>query len=182
MDTKNPTKITTGKVRFSYAHVWEPKAVEPGDEPKYSVCLLIPKSEKVTLAKIKKATAAALENGREKFGGKIPKNYKDPLRDGDVDKEDNEEYRDHYFINCSSKDKPQIVDSQISPILEKDEFYSGCYGRASVNFYAFNTSGNKGVAVGLKNLQKIADGERLSGGYSDPEDDFAEDFDDDDLL
>lgn len=173
-------KVITGKVRFSYAHVFEPTAIEEGNTPKYSVALIIPKSDTNTIDKIKKAIKEAAEEGKAKFGGKIPNNYKNPLRDGDEEREDDPAFENSYFINASSTRKPQIVDRNLDEIIDRDEFYSGCYGRASINFYAFNTAGNKGVAAGLNNLQKLEDGERLGGG-STAEQDFA-DFDDDDLL
>lgn len=169
------TKVVTGKVRFSYAHVFEPKAIEEGMTPKYSVSLIIPKKDKATIDKIKAAIAAAIEEGKAKLGGKIPSNYKNPLRDGDVDRPDLEEYQNSYFISANSNNKPALVDGDLNPILDKEEFYSGCFGRASVNFYAFNTNGNKGVACGLNNLQKLEDGERLGGGRSSAEEDFGSD-------
>lgn len=173
------TKVITGKVRMSYANVWEPQSVN-GGEPKYSVSLIIPKSDKKTLEKIKKAIEEAKKEGLSKLGGKIPANLKTPLRDGDVDRPDDEAYADSYFINANSKIKPGIVNRNVEPILDQSEFYSGCYGRASIVFYAYNANGNKGIACGLQNLQKLEDGEPL-GGRSSAEDDFA-DEDEDDIL
>lgn len=169
------TKVITSKVRFSYAHVWEPSAIEEGQEKKYSVSIIIPKTETKLIEKIKAAIAAALEEGKAKFGGKVPASYKNPLRDGDEERPDDENYEGAYFVNANSARKPGIVDENLDPIMDKDDFYSGCYGRASVNFYAFNVSGNKGVACGLNNLQKLEDGVRLSGGASSAEDDFGDD-------
>ena len=174
---ENLTKIVTGKVRFSYANVYEPKSIN-GSDPKYSVSLIIPKSDKKTLADIKAAIEQAKKDGVSKFGGKVPANLKLPLRDGDVDRAEDEAYKDSYFINANSKDKPGIVDKGVKPILDQSEFYSGCYGRASINFYAFNQNGNKGIACGLQNLQKLSDGEPLSG-RSRAEDDFSTAEDDD---
>lgn len=165
------TKVVTGKVRFSYLHVWEPTAIEEGQDKKYSVSLIIPKSDKDTLARIKKAVAAATEAGKAKFGGKIPANLKQPLRDGDIERPEDESYENAYFLNANCKTKPGVVDQNLNPILDQDELYSGCFGRASVTFYAFNTSGNKGIACGLNNLQKLGDGEPL-GGRSTAESDF----------
>lgn len=174
------TKVVTGKkTRFSYANVHEPKAMD-GGEPKYSVAVLIPKKDKATIAKIEAAIEAALEEGKGKrFNGKLPPKatLKLPLRDGDEERPDDEAYQGHLFFNATSKTKPGIVDENLNEITDKEDFYSGCIGRASVNFYAFNTNGNKGVAVGLNNLQKLEDGTRLSGGSS-AEEDFAEDDDD----
>jgi hypothetical protein len=179
MDNNNKTKVITGKVRFSYANVWEPKSINGGDE-KYSVSLIIPKSDIKTVNEIKAAIEAAKQDGKAKFGGKIPANLKLPLRDGDIDRPDDEAYRDSYFVNANSKDKPQIVDKNVRPIIDQSEVYSGCYGRASISFFAFNTNGNKGIACGLGNLQKMSEGEPLSG-RSRAEDDFTS-ADEDDFL
>lgn len=179
----NSTKVVTGEVRFSYARVWEPASINGGDE-KYSVSLLIPKSDKVTLNAIKRAIEAAKQAGlANKFGGKIPANLKLPLRDGDEDRDD-EVYAGCYFINANSKTKPGIVHKNGQPIIDSTEFYSGCYGHASITFYAFNSNGNRGIACGLNNLMKTRDGAPLGGGAR-AEDDFAEilsqnEFEDDD--
>lgn len=179
MEATNSTKVITGLVRFSYAQVFTPKAMNDGDDPKYSVSILIPKTDTTTLEKISRAIEAAKAAGMAKIGknGKIPAGIKLPLRDGDTEREDDEAYAGHYFINASSRRAPGIIDKDRNPILDDSEFYSGCYGRASINFYAFNSNGNKGIAVGLNNLQKLKDGERLAGGAS-AEEDFADDFDD----
>lgn len=173
----NTNKVVTGKVRFSYANVWEPKSINDGDA-KYSVSLIIPKSDKKTIAEVLAAIEQAKRDGAAKFGGKIPANLKLPLRDGDADRPDDEAYRNSYFLNANSRERPNIVDRAVKPILDQGEFYSGCYGRASLTFYAFNQNGNRGIACGLQNLQKLEDGEPLSG-RSRPEDDFtAEDVED----
>ena len=175
----NPTKVVTGVVRLSYANVWEPKSINGGAE-KYSVSLIIPKSDTKTLSAINEAVNAAIEEGRGKFGGKIPNKaaLKLPLRDGDIDRPDDEAYANSYFINANSITAPQIVDRNVNPILERSEVYSGVYARVSINFYAFNSNGNKGIACGLGNIQKISDGEPL-GGRTNAADDFATDVDDD---
>jgi hypothetical protein len=177
MDNSNKTKVITGKVRFSYANVWEPKSINGGDE-KYSVSLIISKDDTKSINEIMAAIEAAKQDGKAKFGGKIPANLKLPLRDGDIDRPDDETYKNSYFVNANSKDKPQIVDKNVRPIMDQSEVYSGCYGRASITFYAFNQNGNKGIACGLGNLQKLADGEPLSG-RSRAEDDFVTSEDDD---
>ncbi|MBS1988734.1 DUF2815 family protein [Candidatus Dependentiae bacterium] len=179
--TPAPTKVITGKVRFSYLHVFEPKAIDGSSDAKYSVSLIIPKSDTETIEKVKAAIKSATEAGKATFGNKIPANLKTPLRDGDEERPDDPAYKDAYFINANSKNKPGLVDKDRQPIIDKDEMYSGCYGRASVNFYAYNTNGNKGIAAGLNHLQKLADGEPL-GNITRAEDDFADDFQDDDLL
>ena len=173
----NPTKVITGvKTRWSYANVWEPKSIN-GGAPKYSVSLIIPKSDTATVGKIKDAIKAAYEEGQSKLKGNnksVPalSSIKTPLRDGDLDRPDDATYKGCYFINANSATAPGIVDAARQPILERSEVYSGVYGRASINFYAFNSNGNKGIACGLNNLQKISDGEPL-GGKTRAEDDFA---------
>lgn len=182
---KNPTKVITGpKTRWSYANVWDPKSIN-GGTPKFSVSLIVPKSDVATVKKIEAAIQAAYEEGESKLKGNgksVPslKVLKTPLRDGDLERPDDPAYANSYFINANSATAPGIVDADRQPILERSEVYSGVYGRASINFYAFNSNGNKGIACGLNNLQKIADGEPL-GGKSRAEDDFATD-DDDDFL
>lgn len=177
------TKVVTGIVRLSYANVWEPKSINGGKE-KYSVSLIIPKSDKKTIDAINKAVDAAIEDGISKFGGKKPNKaaIKLPLRDGDIERDD-EAYKDSFFVNANSTTPPQIVDAHVQPILDRSEVYSGCYARVSVTFYAFNSNGNKGIACGLGNIQKVKDGEQL-GGKSSAVDDFSSEIDDsfDDFL
>ena len=177
----NGTKVVTGvETRLSFFHGWEPVSINGGAE-KYSVSVLIPKNDKETIDAINAAIDNAIKEGIAKFGGKMPNKaaIKLPLRDGDIEKDD-EAYKGHYFINANSKTAPQIVDRQVNPILDKSEVYSGCYARVSLNFYAFNSNGNKGVACGLGNIQKIKDGEPL-GGKSTASDDFST-VDDADFL
>lgn len=164
------TKVITGIVRLSYVYVWEPHSVNGGPE-KYSVSIIIPKDDLATLKKINDAVDAAIEEGLSKFGGKRPnkKAIKLPLRDGDTGRDD-PAYANSYFLNASTKTPPQIVDKNVEPIINQGEIYSGVYARVSLNFYAFNSSGNKGVAVGLGNIQKIRDGEPLGGRTTAAED------------
>ena len=175
---KNLTKVVTGVVRLSYANVWEPASIN-GSNPKYSVSLIIPKTDAKTIDAINAAVDAAIKDGAAKFGGKIPNKaaLKLPLRDGDLERDD-EAYKGAYFVNANSTTAPQIVDRSVQPILDRAEVYSGCYARVSVNFYAFNSNGNRGIACGLGNIQKVRDGEPL-GGRSSAADDFATDVDDD---
>ena len=172
------TKVVTGVVRLSYANVWEPVSIK-GGTPKFSVSLIIPKDDEKTLAAINAAIDAAIQDGVSKFGGKIPNRaaLKLPLRDGDIERDD-EAYRGSYFVNANSTTAPQIVDRAVQPILDRGEVYSGCYARVSINFYAFNTNGNRGVACGLGNIQKVKDGDPLSGKSSAVVD-FATELDDD---
>ncbi len=174
------TEIVTGLVRFSYLNVFQPKAIQQGQTPKYSVSLIIPKSDKETLAKIKKAIAQATEDGKSsKFGGKIPANMHNPLRDGDEERPEDEAYENAFFINANSNQKPGIVDKNRNPILDQADLVSGDYGRALISFYAFNTNGNKGIACGLQHLQKLKDGEALSSRTS-IENAFVDDYEDED--
>lgn len=186
MAKRNGTKVTTNEVRFSYAHVFTPSAME-GNEPKYSVSLLIPKSDKETIKLIKEAIEEAKEIGKGKWNGKIPAKLKEPLRDGDEERPDDEAYEGCYFINATSKTKPGVVQKGSAGLVEITEesgdFYSGCYGKAAINFYGFNASGNRGIACGLNNVLKTKDGDAF-GGSSRAEDDFADELgeDDDDFL
>ena len=181
----NQTKVITGvNTRWSYVNAWEAKSIN-GGAPKFSVSLIIPKSDTKTIEKIQAAIQAAYEEGQGKLKGNgksVPalSVLKTPLRDGDAERPDDEAYVDAYFINANSATAPGIVDADRNPILDRSEVYSGVYGRASINFYAFNSNGNKGIACGLNNLQKIRDGEPL-GGKSRAEDDFATE-DDEDFL
>lgn len=163
------TKVTTGKVRLSYAHLFEAHAIE-GNDPKFSVSVIIPKTDVETLKAVKDAVDEAKELGKTKLG-KVTTNLKTPLRDGDAERPDDEAYKNCFFLNASSKNKPGVVDQNVQPILDATEVYSGCYGRLTLNFYAFSASGNKGVAAGLGNVQKLAEGEPL-GGFSSPASDF----------
>ena len=182
----NPTKVITGvNTRWSYVNAWEAKSIN-GGAPKFSVSLIIPKSDTKTIEKIQAAIQAAYEEGQGKLKGSgksVPalSVLKTPLRDGDAERPDDEAYADAYFINANSVTAPGIVDADRNPILDRSEVYSGVYGRASINFYAFNSNGNKGIACGLNNLQKIRDGEPL-GGKSRAEDDFATEEDEDFLA
>lgn len=177
------TTITTGKVRLSYAKLFVPAAAPGSDKLKYSVSVIIDKGDKATLGKIEAAIAEAKEAGKtSKWGGKIPAKLKLPLRDGDEDRPEDPAYAGKYFLNCSSDRKPGVVDRDLNAILDPDEVYSGCYGRVNINFYPFDTNGNRGIAVGLNHVQKLSDGERLGAGSVSVESAFDDDFEDEDLL
>ena len=179
----NPCKVITGpNTRWSYANVWEAKSIN-GGAPKFSVSLIIPKTDTVTIEKIRKAIQAASEEGQSKLKGTskyMPdqEDLKLPLRDGDKERKGDPTYAGCMFINANSSTAPGIVDADRQPILERSEVYSGVYGRASINLYAFNSNGNKGIACGLNNLQKIRDGEPL-GGKTSAADDFADEEEED---
>jgi len=186
-EKQTSTKVITGLVRFSYLQVFTPKTINNQGDPKYSVSLIIPKSDKATIRAIKQAIKLAADEGlQSKFGGKIPAGLKTPLRDGDVDRPEDEAYANSMFINCSSpaKNKPGVIDKNLKPILDESEVYSGAYGRASVTFFPYNAGGNKGIGAGLNHLQKLKDGEQLGSVTSAEEDfkdiDLAEELLDDD--
>lgn len=169
MNNQNNTKVIV-PCRFSYLHCWEPDSVNGGD-PKYSVSAIIPKSDTKTVNAIKAAIEQAKKDSVSKWGGKVPANLKLPLRDGDIDRPDDEAYAGCYFFNANSRQAPQVVDSKVQPILDQSEVYSGCYGKISVTFYGYNSNGNRGIAAGLGNIQKLKDGESL-GGRTSAADDF----------
>lgn len=178
MNNQNNTKVIV-PCRFSYLHCWEPDSVNGGD-PKYSVSAIIPKSDTKTVNAIKAAIEQAKKDSVSKWGGKVPANLKLPLRDGDIDRPDDEAYAGCYFFNANSRQAPQVVDSKVQPILDQSEVYSGCYGKLSVTFYGYNSNGNRGIAAGLGNIQKLKDGESL-GGRTSAADDFQTE-DDEDFL
>ncbi|MEG1264753.1 MAG: DUF2815 family protein, partial [Clostridia bacterium] len=126
------TKVITGKVRASFVHVFEPQSVN-GSEPKYSCSFIIPKADTDTIGEVQAAIEQAKQDGIPKWGGKIPPNLKTPLRDGDIDRPDDPNYADSFFINANSKEKPGLVDRRRMPITDPLELYSGCYARASIN-------------------------------------------------
>lgn len=177
-ENANLTKVIV-PCRFSYLHCWEAEAVNGGD-PKYSVSAIISKSDTETIGKIKKAIEQAKQDSVSKWGGKVPANLKLPLRDGDIDRPEDEAYKDSYFFNANSRQAPQVVDKNVQAVLDQTEVYSGCYGRISVNFYGFNNNGNRGIAAGLGNIQKLRDGEPLSS-RSNAEEDF-DSVEEDDFL
>ena len=164
--SEQTTKVITGVVRLSFLHVWEPSSVQDGGPKKYSAALLIPKSDKETLKKVNAAIDAAKETGKTKWGGKIPAVLKMPLRDGDAERPEDENYKGHYWINASSAQQPGVLDKDKNEMIDKTKLYSGCYAKVDINFYAFNTNGNKGIACGLNNILKVKDGPALGGKES----------------
>lgn len=197
------TKLVTNKVRFSYAHVDKPASIEEGQAKKYSVSILIDKDDQQLVDGIEKAIKAAREAGKAKLGKVVESKFWNPLRDGDDEKPDDDNYANCYFINAKSDRRPDVIDRTGKIIISDDnfeeltrnrtdkeveelhakrsseEFYSGCYGAASVNFYAFAASGSKGVACGLNSLIKLADGDSLGGGRSSAAEDFGDLMDED---
>lgn len=178
-NTSLTTKVTVGEVRLSYCHLFKPEAIADGGEPKYSVSVIIPKSNTKLIAQIKQAVSAALQMGvASKFGGKMPTNWKNPLRDGDLEKSEDDSYAGCYFISASSKTKPGVVkrmkvngQNTLVEVTNEEDIYSGCYGFVSINFFPFSNAGNKGVGAGLNNVLKTREGEYL-GGRSSAQTDF----------
>lgn len=176
------TKVVTGKVRFSHVHVFEPFKAENEDEPRYSMMIIIPKSDETTYKKLRAAEEAAIEAGiNSKFGGKKPGKVASIIKDGDEMADEYPEQKGSWFMWLKSKTRPGVVDANVNEVLDSTEVYSGCYGRVSINAYAYNYMGRKGVSFGLNHVQKLADGEFL-GGRSRAEDDFDAVSDDDDIL
>ena len=176
------TKVVTGKVRFSFCNIWEPRAQNGGD-PKYSVTLLIPKSDKATLAKIEAAMKEAADIFRQKNGSSsLPAKPNHTLHDGDGVRDSGDpfgpECKGCMVITVSSKQKPVIVDRDRNEVLDASEVYSGCYGRAAINFYGYSSNGKKGISAGLLSVQKLADGQPF--GTVGSADDFADDYEDED--
>lgn len=164
MTTTTPnTAITTGKVRLSYCNIWRPRAAQEGQQPKYSCSILIPKTDKETITKVRAAIAAATEKGKPLWGGKVPPMLKTPLRDGDAERPDDPPYKGHWFLNASSSQAPGVVDRNRNEIFDHEEIYSGVYARVHLNFFPFNSNGNRGIGAGLNHIQKWADGPALSG-------------------
>ena len=176
------TKVVIGKVRLSYVNVFEARSIGDDEKAKFSASIIVDKEDKKSIAKIEAAVEAAKLEGKGKWGGKIPKNIKLPLRDGDVDREDDEAYAGKFFFNASSRYKPQVIDRFKQTIEDPDELYSGCYAYVSINFYPYDFNGTRGVAAGLNNIMKVAEGERL-GGVTSAETDFADiEVDEDDDI
>ena len=166
--------MVTGKVRFSYANVFEPRAVNGGEE-KYSITILIPKSDTKTYQRIMEEINKTLqESVADKFKGIMPTNPSLPIYDGDGLRPGGEpfgpECKGCWVMSAKSNSAPEVVDASCQPIISKNEFYSGCYGRASIRFYAYNTNGNKGIGCGLGNVQKLEDGQPLDGRTTAAED------------
>lgn len=167
--------------RISYAHL-----IETDKNDNFSCSLLIPKDDTKTLTAINKAIEAAIIDGKSKLANKEcainKKMLKLPLRDADEEGHTSSDYQGMMFFNAKSKRRPQIVDRHKEGIFDADEIYSGCYCNVMVNFYAFAVEGNKGIAAGLGNVQKIKDGDRLGYGGSTADADFDEFDDDEDDL
>lgn len=163
--------ITTGKVRASYVNVFQPRTPENGGEPKYSVTLLIPKTDAVTINAIYAEIEKAKQEGAQRvFNGAVPPMCKTPIYDGDGYRPSGEafgeECRGCMVMAASAKLQPSVVGLDMQPIINPADVYSGCYIRANINFFAYNSNGNKGIGCGLNAVQKIEDGEALTSRVS----------------
>lgn len=173
----DPTKVLVGEARLSYCYLFEPQKSEGSDKDSYSVSLIIPKSNTALVEKIRTACKAAAQAGAGLWGGKIPAGLHNPLNDGDEKRPDDPAYQGAYYMNAKTSRKPfcyspgPVVNGQrtFTPITDPEQVYSGCYGFASVRFYAYNRNGNKGIAAALDSVVKVRDGERLGGGAEAPE-------------
>ena len=170
MAVNEGTNVTTGIVRMSYVHLFKPYAHSQDQDPKFSVTILIPKSDTVTMGNITRGIEAAKQRGaNDKWNGVIPPGVTDPVADGDGMRQDGTpfgpECRGHYIITArSSADRPpEVVDTQLQPIINQAEIYSGIYGRVNVDFFPYFNSGKKGIGCALNSVQKLRDGEALGG-------------------
>lgn len=171
-------QVVTGECRLSFVNVFEPKAMKEGDEPKYSITAIIPKSDTKTIQAIKAAIQAAAEKGAQKhFGGRVPTNVNSTFYDGDTAVDDMgdlknikyPEYKGNYFIRLSTKFRPKVLNADRQEIIDPTELYSGCYGRVSMTFFAYSGDGRRGVSASLNNVMKTRDGEPLTSMLSGDE-------------
>lgn len=189
----NPTHVVTGKVRLSYEHLMKPAAPnnDPNGDPKYSVTVLLPKSDTATKARIDRAIKAALEKGQKdkKFRDGVPLDrLPTPIYDGDGYRADGftpfgPECKGMWVFtaSCRQERKPEVVDIHGNPIIDPSEIYSGIWARVSCDFYPYAVTARQGIGCGLGNVQKLSDGEPLGGGRTTAADDFGS-SDDEDLF
>lgn len=179
------SKVITGKGILSYAHIFKPQAGIGGGEERYSTSFIISKSDTATITNLEKAIESAIKEGISRYGSKFGKaaNFRNPLRDGDIEKPDDAAYTDSYFLNVKSKTKPGVVDKDLNEIIDPSEVYSGCYARLSIVAFPYSVNGSTGVSFALQNIQKLADGTPL-GSKARAADDFSAfaNDDEDDLL
>lgn len=169
--TNEATNVTTGQVRLSFVHLFQPHANQPGQEPKYSTTILIPKSDTATMQRINAAIEAAAQKGVAGiWNGARPPQLKTPIWDGDGVRQNGEpfgpECKGHWVMTASSKQQQAVVDINMNPIINQTEVFSGIYARVNINFFPFSNSGNRGIGAGLGPVQKVADGEPLGGRIS----------------
>lgn len=173
MYQNDPMKVLTGECRLSYANLVNPRAPQSGvGEAKYSVTLLIPKTDTATIADIQAAMEAAAQDAVNKvWGGVRPPQLRSVIHDGDGVRPNGmpfgDECKGHWVLTASTKTKPQVVGmDNINVELAPQDIYSGMYARVTIRFFGYSNSGNRGVGCGLGNVMKTRDGEPLSGGAS----------------
>lgn len=173
------TRITINRARLSYAHLFKPHAMNPGQEAKYSVALLIDKKNELMISQIEQAIELAILKGQEKFQwkGSALKNLTLPLHDGDVDKEEDTNYAGTRYLNAKNTRKPKVFNEYKDEVVDESEVYSGCYAKAVVNFYPYDMMGKRGIGVSLEGIMKIEDGDPLGGGKPVTLADFEDDDD-----
>lgn len=176
MYQNDASKVMTGKTRFSYVHLLKPYSHDAGKDPKYSVTLLIPKTDTATKAQIDAAIAAATADGKaNKWNGVVPPVVATPVWDGDGVRPSGEPFGEEchgmWVLTASSKQRPGVVDVNVQPIIDENEIYSGMFGRATIRFFAYASNGKKGIGCGLNNVQKLGDGDAL-GGHTSAANDF----------
>lgn len=180
---KNKTQVITDETRLSYLHAFKPWANQPGQEEKYSACVIIPKTAKKTIAFINEAIENATENGKtSKWSGKVPKNLHNPLRDGDEVADEKPELKGCWYLNANSTRRPGLINADRSEIFSEEDLKSGDYAKVHLSFYPYAASGNNGIAVGLENIMKTRDGEALGGARMKAEDAFDGEWEDEDGL
>lgn len=165
------TACRLGEVRFSYCNVFSKRQNADGTPGKYSVCVIVPKTNTEAINLFKAAFEAAKNAGKTtKWGGRIPAKVVLPLHDGDEEKPNDPAFENCFYFNCSSQNAPGIrvkdAGGAVVEALDDEEFYSGCYGAVTINMFPYSANGNNGVGVGLNNVIKLRDGEKLSGGRS----------------
>lgn len=175
------TKFTTGKVRLSYQSIWSTKIEDGKDTEKYTACILVPKSDTKTVDLFKRGIEEVTNAVKAGNGGKLPSGFKNPMRDGDVEKQGDVNFEGHYYINMSSKFPPKIVDRNRNTLTDSSTVVSGDYIRVIVNLFPYNVSKNSGVGVGFNGIQLIEKGEYLGGSGAQFDDEYSDGdgFDDD---
>lgn len=177
-------KVVTKKknpVRLSYVNIFKPRQIE-GSEPKYSVCIMFPKTDKALKKIFDDAIRKTAVDDAAKWGGKVPANLKTPIHDGDEDRPDRPEFAGMWYFNATSTRKPQVLDEYKDEMLDPNDLYSGCWARVSVNFSGYSNSGNKGIGAYINNIMKLKDDVRLGGTSATAEEDFSDDDEDDEDL
>ena len=174
----NEKHVVTGEARLSYIHVLKPHASRNNPEEKYSLTVLIPKSDIATKQRIDAAIEAAAQDGSARLWGGRPPRIDTPVHDGDGGRPSDgmpfgAECKGHWVFtaSCKADRPPRVVDANVQDILDPTKVYSGVYGRVGVDFFPYNSGGKKGVGCGLTNVQILRDGEALDNRTT-AEDDF----------